>query len=284
MKTHTLLTTLLSAAALPLAAQTTPPVHHTAPATTPHTAVVGCAKLPELSPKIPALPPGTPCAKTLFRFTTNPAVKLDYASPMVPQEFREALGLVPSTFELDYVDTKVGNGELARRGMDYTLQYTGYLTDGTQFDTSIGKPTPFTFPIGQHKVIPGWELGFQGMRVGGKRRLFIPYQMAYGEQGHAIIPGHAELIFDIELLSQKPTEAPQPGPGAPASNGARPTPPPPTTPRPATPPPAGATPPPAAGGAPPPAAMPGMKTPPADTKPSTPPADAKPATPPPTNN
>jgi len=286
MKTHTLLTTLLAAAALPLAAQTTPPVHHTAPATTPHTAVAGCAKLPELSPKIPALPPGTPCAKTLFRFTTNPAVKLDYASPLVPQEFREALGLVPSTFELDYVDTKVGNGELARSGMDYTLQYTGYLTDGTQFDTSIGKPTPFTFPIGQHKVIPGWELGFQGMRVGGKRRLFIPYQMAYGEQGKGIIPGHAELIFDIELLSQKPTETGQPGqpqPGAPGmsgnSGGVRIQPPQQPAPRPATPPPAGATPP-SASTTPPPAAAQPATPPPVEAKPATPPPAS--TTPPPT--
>jgi peptidylprolyl isomerase len=269
MKTQSLLSTLLAAMALPLAAQTTPPVHHTAPTSTTagaaHPAAGGCVKTPALSPKIPAVPATAPCAKSLFRFTTSPNIRLDYVSPLVSPEMKEALNLTPVTFSLDYIDTKVGTGDLAQPGMDYTLQYTGYLVDGTQFDTSIGKPAPFTFPIGQHRVIPGWDLGFQGMRVGGKRRLFIPHQLAYGEKGQGVIPPKAELIFDIELLSQKLTAPPQPPtPPAPAKPA---TPPPATppagstaapatpaakpapaaaTPAPATPPPTATTPPPAA--------------------------------------
>jgi len=218
MKTQSLISALLAATALPLAAQTAPPVHHTATtsttaapaATAAHPAVAGCAKTPVLSPKIPAVPATASCAKSLFRFTTSPSVRLDYVSPLVSPEMRESLGLIPVSFSLDYIDTQIGTGSLAEPGMDYTLQYTGYLVDGTQFDTSVGKPEPFTFPIGQHRVIPGWDLGFQGMRVGGKRRLFIPYQLAYGEKGQGLIPSKAELIFDVELLSQKMTAPPAP--------------------------------------------------------------------------
>jgi peptidylprolyl isomerase len=267
MKTQTLLSSLaLAAVALPLAAQTASktaaPVHHTAP-TAAHTApVAACGKVPELSPKIPALPAGSPCPKPLFRFTTTPAIKLDYVSPLVSTETKESLGLSPTTFELDYVDTKIGTGNLAEPQMYYTLQYTGYLVDGTKFDSSLDRPEPFTFPVGAHRVIPGWDLGFQGMHIGGKRRLYIPFQLGYGDKGQQAIPPRAELIFDIELLSQSKEEPKPKTPPAPPA-------PPAGAPKPATAPPAGATPPP-----PPP-------PPPAD-KPATPPpaAAAKPATPP----
>jgi peptidylprolyl isomerase len=248
MKTQTLLTSLTLAAALPLAAQTKAPVHH---ATAERTAYAPCAKVPTLSPKIPALPAGTSCPKPLFRFTTSPAVKLDYVSPMVSTEVRESLGLTPATFELSYADIKVGTGPLAEPKMYYTLQYTGYLVDGTKFDSSLDRPEPFTFPVGAHKVIPGWDLGFQGMHIGGKRRLYIPYQLGYGEKGSQAIPPKAELIFDIELLSQS---AEEPKPKAPPAPPARPAPPalldplaaPKPTAPPTTPPPASSTPPPAA--------------------------------------
>jgi peptidylprolyl isomerase len=271
MKTQTLLSSLaLAAIALPLAAQTTAPVHHTAPTTAAHAgaasaaahAVAPCGKVPELSPKIPALPAGVSCPKPLFRFTSSPAIKLDYVSPLVSAETKESLGLTPTTFELDYVDIKIGTGNLAEPQMYYTLQYTGYLVDGTKFDSSLDRPEPFTFPVGAHRVIPGWDLGFQGMRIGGKRRLYIPFQLGYGDKGQQAIPPRAELIFDIELLSQSKEEPKPKTPPAPPA-------PPAGAPKPATAPPAGATPPP-----PPP-------PPPAD-KPATPPpaAAAKPATPP----
>jgi peptidylprolyl isomerase len=250
MKTQTLLSSIaLAAVALPLVAQTAAPVHHTAP-TAAHAAapVAACGKVPVLSPKIPALPAGSPCPKPLFRFTTTPAIKLDYVSPLVSAETKESLGLAPKTFELDYVDTKIGTGNLAEPQMYYTLQYTGYLVDGTKFDSSLDRPEPFTFPVGAHRVIPGWDLGFQGMRIGGKRRLYIPYELGYGDKGQQAIPPRAELIFDIELISQSKEEPKPKTPPAPPAGAPKPaTAPPPPVPadKPATPPPA-STPPPAA--------------------------------------
>jgi len=223
-------------------------VHHAAAPT--HTDLGGCAKPPALSPKIPALPVGTPCARSLFVFTTSPSIKLDYVSPLVTPEVRESLGLSPNTFSLDYSEVKVGAGPLAEPKKYYTVQYTGYLLDGTQFDTSVGKPEPFTFQVGAHRVIPGWDLGTQGMHIGGKRRLYIPWQLGYGERGNpqGNIPPKAELVFDIELVSQSdnPPAPPTPPTPPPAPRGATTTPPPakptPTTTPPATPPAATTTP------------------------------------------
>jgi peptidylprolyl isomerase len=226
---------------------TTPPVHRTTTAAKPSTAPahaaaaatpaaeVPCSKLPELSPKIPALPPGLPCAKPLYTITIEPSVKLDYISPLeAPDQLRKTLGLESTSFSLDYIDTQIGTGELAAPGKFYTVHYTGYTTDGTKFDSSVDRGQPFTIAYGQHQVIPGWDTGFDGMRVGGKRRLFIPFQLAYGANGKPPIPPKAELIFDVELISQsdqKPAEAPP----APAGASARPaTPPDSTSPRPAT--------------------------------------------------
>ena len=85
--------------------------------------------------------------------------------------------------------------------------YTGWLTTGTKFDSSRdtmpnGQPrTPTSFPQGARRVIAGWDLGFEGMRVSGRRRLFIPYQLAYGEAGRPPIPAKSELIFDVELMA-----------------------------------------------------------------------------------
>ena len=206
--------------------------HHTA-ATTTATTPAGdpCTKLPELSPKIPAVPEGTPCAKAMFAFTARPAVTLDYVSPLVAPDVRESLGLDSQTFSLDYQEIKVGTGELAAPHKYYTVHYSGYLPDGTKFDSSVDRNEPFTFPIGAHQVVPGWDLGLQGMHVGGKRRLFVPYQLGYGERGKAPIPPKAEMVFDIELISQSDANPAAKAP--PAGDSTSPTPA-----RPATPPPA----------------------------------------------
>ncbi|HWW99153.1 MAG TPA: FKBP-type peptidyl-prolyl cis-trans isomerase [Edaphobacter sp.] len=206
--------------------------HHAA-ATTAHpaatTAAPECSKLPELSPKIPTLPAGTPCAKPLYTIVSEPSVKLQYVSPLEGPGLRETLGLAPTSFSLDYIDTKIGTGELAAPHKWYTIHYTGYLVDGTKFDSSLDRGEPISIPYGQHQVIPGWDTGFDGMRVGGKRRLFIPYQLAYGANAQRQIPAKSELIFDVELVSQS-DEKPQPK-TAPAPTGS-------TTPaQPATPPP-----------------------------------------------
>jgi len=204
--------------ATPKTATTT--THHAATTTTHSaatTAAPTCSKLPKLSPKIPALPAGAPCAKPLYTIVSEPAVKLQYVSPLEGPGLRETLGLEPTSFSLDYVDTKIGTGELAAPHKWYTIHYTGYLTDGTKFDSSVDRGEPLSVAYGQHQVIPGWDTGFDGMRVGGKRRLFIPYQLAYGATARGPIPAKSELVFDVELISQS-DEKPQPK-TPPAPNG-----------------------------------------------------------------
>jgi peptidylprolyl isomerase len=98
-----------------------------------------------------------------------------------------------------YVDVAIGTGKAAEAGKVFSVHYTGWLLDGTKFDSSREKK-PLSFEQGKRKVIPGWDAGFEGMRVGGKRRLFIPYQLAYGEKGRGKIPPKAELVFDVELM------------------------------------------------------------------------------------
>ena len=201
------------------ATSTTTTTHHTTAATTTTPAAPpACAKLPELSPKIPALPAGLSCAKPLYTITTEPAVKLTYVSPLEGSTLRETLGLESSSFSLDYVDIKVGTGELAAPHKWYRIHYTGYLVDGTKFDSSVDRGEPIEIPYGGHQVIPGWDTGFDGMHVGGKRRLFIPFQLAYGANGKPpVIPARAELVFDVELVSQSDTKtAPPPAPAKPA--------------------------------------------------------------------
>jgi FKBP-type peptidyl-prolyl cis-trans isomerase FkpA len=102
---------------------------------------------------------------------------------------------------LQYWDIRVGNGDTAKEGSHVRVHYTGWLTNGKKFDSSVDAGTPFDFTIGNHEVIKGWEEGVAGMRVGGKRQLRIPPALAYGEQGYpGAIPPNATLIFDVELL------------------------------------------------------------------------------------
>jgi FKBP-type peptidyl-prolyl cis-trans isomerase len=101
---------------------------------------------------------------------------------------------------LQYWDLKVGSGRTADKRMRVKVHYTGWLTNGKKFDSSLGG-SPFTFQIGAGSVIKGWEEGVAGMRVGGKRQLRIPPDLAYGAKGYpGVIPPNATLIFDIQLL------------------------------------------------------------------------------------
>jgi len=104
---------------------------------------------------------------------------------------------------VQYWDIVPGTGAAAVSGKKVTVNYTGWLTSGKQFDTSIGQ-RPFQFKLGAGQVIQGWDDGVSGMKVGGKRQLRIPPNLAYGAQGvSGVIPPNATLIFDVELLDVK---------------------------------------------------------------------------------
>jgi len=99
-------------------------------------------------------------------------------------------------------DLVVGTGDTATLGRQVTVDYTGWLPNGTQFDSSKSAGRmPFSFTPGQGRVIDGWEEGIPGMKVGGRRKLVIPSSMAYGEAGRGSIPPNSVLVFDVELLS-----------------------------------------------------------------------------------
>jgi len=117
-----------------------------------------------------------------------------------------------SVAELQRIDAQAGSGALATGGNKVTVHYTGWLYDenapdrrGREFDSSRGRDQPFTFLLGAGQVIRGWDEGVAGMRVGGKRTLLIPADMAYGRKGAGgVIPPNASLVFEVELLDVQP--------------------------------------------------------------------------------
>ncbi len=105
---------------------------------------------------------------------------------------------------LEYWDIKVGTGATARTGQSVKVHSTGWLTNGKKFDSSLDAGRPFDFTLGAGQVIKGWDQGIAGMKVGGKRQLRIPPDLAYGAAGYPpIIPPNSTLIFDVELLGVK---------------------------------------------------------------------------------
>jgi FKBP-type peptidyl-prolyl cis-trans isomerase FkpA len=103
---------------------------------------------------------------------------------------------------LKYEDLQQGEGDSAEVGKRVTVHYTGWLEDGTQFDSSRDRNDPFSFPLGQGRVIRGWDMGVENMCVGGKRKLTIPPHLGYGAGGAGgVIPANATLIFEVELLA-----------------------------------------------------------------------------------
>ncbi|HYM15145.1 MAG TPA: FKBP-type peptidyl-prolyl cis-trans isomerase [Dehalococcoidia bacterium] len=150
------------------------------------------------------------------------------ASPLVSpgaDDCNAGAGLPVVTYPdgLKIIELKLGTGAVAAKGNNVSMQYTGWLSScGTPFDTSRqpGR-TAFTLPLGQGRVIPGWDEGIPGMKVGGKRKLIIPSALGYGTAGQTdpntgavIIPGNATLIFDVELVSVAPGPSPSPTPSA----------------------------------------------------------------------
>lgn len=115
----------------------------------------------------------------------------------------EIAGTPTDFVRMRFTEIEVGTGAAAKAGQEFTVHYTGWLPDGKQFDSSRDRNEPLKFIQGRRRVIAGWDAGFEGMKVGGKRRLFIPYQMAYGELGRGQIPPKSDLTFDVELLGAK---------------------------------------------------------------------------------
>ena len=127
---------------------------------------------------------------------------VDAATAVAPPKPQVAMGL-------QKIDTVVGKGKVAAAGQTVTVNYTGWIyapqaakKHGIQFDSSIGRE-PFSFPLGGGQVIQGWDQGVAGMKVGGKRTLIIPAELAYGARGVGPIPANSNLIFDVELLDVK---------------------------------------------------------------------------------
>ncbi len=132
-------------------------------------------------------------------------------------------GWVRTQFTMQHIDLAKGTGADAEADKCFYVHYTGWLTDGTKFDSSRdtasnGQPrSPLAFQQGKKAVIVGWDQGFEGMKVGGKRRLIIPYQLGYGVNGRPpVIPPKATLIFDVELMDVRDGPPPAPNGAPPA--------------------------------------------------------------------
>ncbi len=112
--------------------------------------------------------------------------------------------IVTTESGLKFADLRKGTGEEAKKGDVVVLHYTGRLKNGEKFDSSRDRNTPYSFKLGAGKVIKGWDEGVIGMKVGGKRKLIIPPDLAYGKEGRGtIIPPDSELRFEVELLQVK---------------------------------------------------------------------------------
>ncbi len=193
---------------------------------------------------------------------------LSFTPPLPPPQPLTAFeGKALATKKLEkglvVIDYKLGDGPEARAGDKVSVHYRGTLKDGTEFDSSLARPRPLVFPLGQGRVIKGWDTGIAGMKVGGLRKLIIPAELAYGERARGKIPANADLTFTVELMALKAAEPVATTPGA-------------TTPGVATP--GAATPGAATPGAATPGDVKGAKTEPAKTEPAkTEPAKTEPA-------
>lgn len=155
-------------------------------------AVIGVAMLVAVGCSTPPAEPPTETAPS------QPEATSQEATPAEPSEGTE------SAAKLKIKDLVVGKGAAAKTGDRVSVHYTGWLMDGTKFDSSLDRGQPFEFVLGQGQVIPGWDKGVVGMKVGGKRELIIPPELAYGDQGAGgAIPPNATLKFNVQLLAIK---------------------------------------------------------------------------------
>jgi FKBP-type peptidyl-prolyl cis-trans isomerase FkpA len=138
----------------------------------------------------PGTPPGTPQARG-----SAPQVKVAPTAPLATANQPDA--------KVQMQDLVVGKGQEAKSGDVVSVHYVGTLTDGKEFDQSRKRGQPFSFPLGQGRVIKGWDMGVAGMKVGGKRKLTIPPSLGYGDRGAGSIPPNSTLVFEVELLEIK---------------------------------------------------------------------------------
>jgi hypothetical protein len=163
-------------------------------------ALAACNRVPEPDPA----PKKDPAPASSTTTAANPNATLP-GTIVPPPPGMTAMPMPPAgAGTLEKTDLKVGTGAEAKTGDTVKVHYTGTLTDGTKFDSSLDRNEPFEFTLGKHMVIDGWDQGVPGMKVGGKRKLVIPGDMAYGPMGHPPkIPPNATLVFEIELLDVK---------------------------------------------------------------------------------
>jgi hypothetical protein len=166
------------------------------------TLALGCQQRVPEPPQLAPAPEGSTAPATTFPAATPPA-----ALPAAPGA--AASGAPKAVTALVKDDAKVGKGSAAKTGDTVRVHYTGTLLDGTKFDSSLDRSEPFEFTLGAGMVIKGWDDGIVGMKPGGKRKLTIPSDLAYGKSGRPpVIPPDSPLVFDVELLEIKAPAAP----------------------------------------------------------------------------
>lgn len=140
--------------------------------------------------------------KQMVKLVVTAMIAIAFAAPSFAAETTKAAGKTVTTKSgLQYIDKVVGKGASPVAGKMVTVHYTGKLTNGKKFDSSVDRKEPFKFVIGVGQVIKGWDEGVMTMKVGGKRKLTIPSQLGYGTRGAGSdIPPNATLVFDVELL------------------------------------------------------------------------------------
>ena len=148
---------------------------------------------------------GTACSQSATPSASQSTAPTDQSATTAPSDTTAPTNAAPATTDkVTIKDLKEGKGAAAKAGDSVTVEYTGWLTDGTKFDSNVGG-TPFPVTIGAGEVIPGWDQGLVGMKVGGTRVLMIPPSLGYGAQGAPpTIPANATLKFQVKLLTLTP--------------------------------------------------------------------------------